>query len=189
MRAIVIAVLLAAMVLPAAAFEVFDLVPPAGRQYDPTWPPDGSQWHGIYPAGIYCTYGTQTGHDDQNGDGFIDPCENIQIDGVWKHVEWIGPTITIYQPPGRNTLMVEPIAAGRQTEYHVVYPPDAYCTIIDTDQPIEQVCQYIMVLNPPEYAGEWHVEEIGTNIHTNGGSPVDDSTWGKIKSFFRDLLE
>ena len=60
--------------------------------------------------------------------------------------------------------------------------------IVHTDQPIVQVCQYIQILEPPEYAGEWHVEEIDTNIHTNGGSPVEPNTWSKIKNFFSNLL-
>jgi hypothetical protein len=62
----------------------------------------------------------------------IDPCENIQIDGVWKHIEWIGPTITIYRPGEREALLVEPIEGSRQTQYHIIYPPEAFCVIIHT---------------------------------------------------------
>ena len=78
MRTFVIAVVLVAFVLPAGAFEIFELNVP-GRGYDPSWPPDGSTWHTIRPPALYCTDGVQTDHDDQNGDGVIDPCENIQI--------------------------------------------------------------------------------------------------------------
>ncbi len=187
MRTFVIAVVLAAFVLPAFAFEIYEYTPPT-RGYDPSWPPEGSPWHALYPPEIYCSNGVQTDHDDQNGDGMIDPCENIQIDGVWKHVEWIGPTITLVRQ-GREAVYVEPIASDRQNDYHVIYPPEAVCTIVHTDVPIVEVCQYVQIIDPPEFAGEWHVEEIETNIHTNGGSPVDDSTWGKIKSFFTQLFE
>ena len=40
----------------------------------------------------------------------------------------------------------------------------------------------------PELMGEWHVEKVATNIHTGPGSPVEPSTWGKIKSFFDKLF-
>jgi len=187
MRTFVIAVVLVAFVLPAGAFEVFELNVP-GRGYDPSWPPDGSPWHTIRPPEAYCTDVAQTDHDDQNGDGVIDPCENIQIDGVWKHIEWIGPTFTISRPGAREPILVEPIAGSRQIEYHIIFPPEAFCVIVHTDQPIVEVCQYVIILEPPEYAGEWHVDEIDTNIHTNGGSPVEQSTWSQIKSWFQNLI-
>jgi len=163
MRTFVIAVVLVAFALPAGAFEVFELNVP-GRGYDPSWPPDGSPWH------------------------TIDPCENIQIDGVWKHIEWIGPTFTISRPGAREPILVEPIDGARQTQYHIIFPPEAFCVIVHTDQPIVEVCQYVVILEPPEYAGEWHVEEIDTNIHTNGGSPVEQSTWSQIKGWFQNLI-
>jgi len=187
MRTFVMAVVLVAFVLPAGAFEVFELNAPA-RGYDPSWPPEGSTWHTIRPPEAYCTDGIQTDHDDQNGDGVIDPCENIQIDGVWKHVEWIGPTITIFRPGEREAILVEPIDGTRQTQYHIIFPPEAFCVIIHTNGPIGEVCTWIEVLEPPEYAGEWHVEEIDTNIHTNGGSPVEQSTWSQIKNWFENLI-
>jgi len=33
-----------------------------------------------------------------------------------------------------------------------------------------------------------HVEAIETNIRTNGGSPVEPTTWSQIKNFFKELL-
>ncbi|MCK4510908.1 hypothetical protein KAW64_04170 [bacterium] len=184
---IVAAVALVAFALPVSADEIFELVAPP-RGYDPTWPPDGSGWHGLYPPEIYCTNGVQTDHDDVDGDGNMSFCDNIQIDGVWKHIEWVGPTFTIVRMGEREPILVEPIEGSRQNLYHIIFPPEAFCVMIDTDQPIVEVCQYIVILEPPEFAGEWHVEEIDTNIHTNGGSPVEPSTWSKIKDFFGNLF-
>ncbi len=184
---IVAAVALVAFALPVSADEIFELAAP-GRGYDPTWPPDGSGWHTLYPPADYCTNVTQTNHDDVDGDGNMSFCDNIQMDGVWKHIEWVGPTFTIFRPGAREPMLVEPIAGSRQNQYHIIFPPEAFCVIIHTDQPIVEVCQYIVILEPPEFAGEWHVEEIDTNIHTNGGSPVEPSTWSKIKSFFGNLF-
>lgn len=192
MRALVMMFVLAALVLPAFAqdYEIFEYTPPT-RGYDPSWPPDGSPWHRIRPAADFCTFGTQTDHSDTDGDGQIDVCENVEIDGVWKHVEWVGPTISITRV-GRplETLLIEPVAVdGRQTEYHIIHPPELFCMGLTTNAPVQEPCSYVMVESPPEYVGEWHIEEVETNIHTTpGGSPVEQSTWGTIKDFFSGLF-
>jgi hypothetical protein len=197
MRTFAIAVLLVVFVLPAAAdFEVYEVSAPI-RTYDPTWPPDTSPWHGIHPGPIYCTISEQTDHDDSNGNGQIDACESIELDGIWRHIEWIGPTFTlapIPPDPGRPivTLRVEPfMGPGRPpapTEYHVVYPSESFCMVIVTNVPLEQECQIVYIESPPEYVGEWHVESIDTNIHVGTGSPVEPTTWGAIKEFFSKLF-
>ncbi len=194
MRAFVMAVALVALVLPASAeFEIWEYVPPVagdgGGRYDIPWPDDGvGQWHMQYP--IACTYGTQTDHDDTDGDGFVDPCENVEIDEVWKHVEWAGPTIYLWRAGAREQLIIEPIdEPGRQTQYHIISPLAAFCQYAAISGPILQPCDYVTVLSPPEYAGEWHVEEIRNNIHTNGGSPVELGTWSRIKAFIGGLFD
>ena len=182
------ALALVAFALPVSADEVFELTVPI-RGYDPTWPPDGSTWHTLHPPEFLCTNGVQTDHDDVDGDGQMSFCDNIQIDGIWKHIEWVGPTIRIRSlTPGRQDLLyVEPIdQPGRQYQYHEVSP--TYCNIIETTTPIEYVCQEVWVEFPPEDVGWWHVEAIETNIRTNGGSPVRASTWSQIKGWFRGLL-
>ena len=194
MRTLVIAIGLLALALPASAqFEIWEYIPPTpggARQFDVPWPDDDvGQWHQLHPAALACTYGTQTDHDDQDNDGLVDECENVEIDGVWKHIEWAGPTIYLWRPDTRESIIVEPIAGPeRQNEYHVISPPGAFCSIIDLPGPILQVCDTIIVLEG-EFAGEWHVEEIRDNIHTNGGSPVEQSTWSRVKEFFRGLFD
>jgi hypothetical protein len=178
-----------ALALPASADEVFELVQPI-RGYDPTWPPDGSTWHTLHPPDLFCTNGTQTDHDDVDGDGNMSFCDNIQIDGVWKHIEWVGPTIRLRSSqPGRQDLKwVEPVEpTGRQYQYHEVAP--VYCNLVETTEPIEYECQEVWIEFPPEDVGWWHVEAIETNIRTNGGSPVERSTWGQIKDWFRSLVD
>ena len=179
---------LVALAMPAGADEVFELMAPI-RGYDPTWPADGSSWHTLHPPELLCSNGVQTGHDDVDGDGNMSFCDNIEIDGIWKHIEWVGPTIRIRgTQPGRDVVKyIEPIEGpDRQYQYHEVSP--TYCNIIHTTEPIVSVCQIVWVEHPPEDVGEWHVEAIETNIRTNGGSPVDDSTWGKIKALFMRLV-
>lgn len=191
MRSCVIAIVALALVafaLPVSADEVFELTAPI-RGFDPTWPPDGSTWHTLHPPELLCANGVQTGHDDVDGDGQMGFCDNIQIDGVWKHIEWVGPTIRIrsLQPGRQDLLYIEPIGQpGRQFQYHEVSP--TYCNIITTTEPIEFVCQEVWVEFPPEDVGWWHVEAIETNIRTNGGSPVEPSTWSQIKDWFRELF-
>ncbi|MFH1689986.1 MAG: hypothetical protein ABIE42_07080 [Candidatus Eisenbacteria bacterium] len=192
MRAIVIVFVVAMMVLPASAeLRIRELVVPPGEsgggmRSNIPWSPDGSQWHNLYPPEVACTFQTQTDHDDSDGDGFIDECENIQIDGVWEHVEWAGPTIYLWRVGTREQLIVEPVGLpGSRTEYHVVSP--LYCALVELPATL-QVCDYVTILNPPEFAGEWHVEEIRDNVHTNGGTPVEPSTWGRIKGFFANLF-
>ena len=193
MRVIVMMFVLVALVLPAIAQdeEIYEYTPPA-RGYDPTWPPDGSQWHRIRPADAYCTFAPQTDHDDTDGDGQVDVCENVEIDGVWKHIEWVGPTVSMVSVGGERpvtTLLVEPVENGRQTEYHIIHPPELFCMGLTTNGPLLEPCSYVMVESPPELAGEYHILEVETNIHTTPGiNPVDESTWGKIKGFFKEMF-
>ncbi|MCK4409382.1 MAG: hypothetical protein KAW67_04820 [Candidatus Eisenbacteria sp.] len=191
MRAFVIVLVVAMLVLPATAeLKIRELVVPPGEggggmRSNIPWAPDGSQWHNLYPEEIACTVQTQTGHDDTDGDGFMDECENIQIDGVWEHIEWAGPTIYLWKADTREQLIVEPVGLpGSRTEYHVVSL--LYCALVDLPATL-QVCDYVTILSG-DFAGEWHVEEIRDNVHTNGGSPVEASTWSKIKSFFEGLF-
>lgn len=177
------AVMLVASALPVCADEVFELTAPI-RGYDPTWPPDGSSWHTLHPPELLCTDNVQTGHDDVDGDGQMSFCDNIQLDGVWKHIEWVGPTIRIrsLDPERQDEVYIEPVEMpGRQFVYHEVSP--TYCNIFETTEPITSVCQEVWVEFPPEDVGWWHVEAIETNIRTNGGSPVEPSTWGRIKAW------
>jgi len=181
-----------AIAVPAVGQEYYYEYAPIDRAYDPTWPADGEEWHQLFPN--YCIYDEQTDHDDANGDGYIDVCEHIWINGEQHHVEWIGPTYKLVaMRPSEDGRPVLPKYAeyagmedGRQHVYHEIYP--TFCNEFETEEPIEYECQEIYIFYPPEDAGWWHVEEINTNIRTVPQSPVEPGTWGKIKAWFRGII-
>jgi hypothetical protein len=192
--AIVLALLAtAALSVSAAGQEFYHEFATTGRPFDPTWPADGEEWHQLFPN--YCVLDEQTGHDDANGDGYIDVCEHIWFNGEQHHVEWIGPTYKLVYmgdlPDGRPVLprYAEDASppGSRQFLYHEVYPN--FCNEFETTEPIEFECQEVWVEYPPEDVGWWHVEEINTNIRTVPQSPVEEGTWGRIKAWFGRLLE
>ncbi|MFH1501787.1 MAG: hypothetical protein ABIG03_01940 [Candidatus Eisenbacteria bacterium] len=193
--AIAFAVLMvAAMVVPALAQDFYYEFPTPGRGYDPTWPTDGDTWHQLYPT--YCQYDTQTGHDDADGNGTMDVCEHIFFDGERHHIEWVGPTFRLVymgappegRPPVLDKFVEDAPLKDRQYSYHEIYP--VFCNIIETTEPITNECQEIWIEFPPEDVGWWHVQKIETNIRTvpDPVNPVEQSTWGKIKSWFGDLF-
>lgn len=159
--------------------------PGSGRPFDPTWPPDGSTWHELFPT--YCTVRTQGSHEDGNANGSIDVCEHLTLDGVRHHVDWIGPTIKLRGTGRQEDKYVEAASGnGRQFHYHEVYP--TFCKDIETAQPIDAVCQEVYITAPPEDVGWWHVEAIETNIISTPVTPVDEGTWSKVKTFFRKIF-
>jgi len=156
-----------------------------GVRADNAWPDDGSFWHTLHPASSFCQDVEQTGHDDANGDGMIDVCESVQLDGDWHHIDWIGPTYKLRSMDRQVDKYVEPLSE-RQHAYHEVYP--TFCNEVGTNEPITHVCQEVYIEFPPEDEGWWHVEDIRMNIRTTPESPVEPSTWTKIKRFFRDVF-
>jgi len=153
---------------------------------DNQWPDDGSVWHTLYPTERFCEDIEQTGHDDANGDDLIDVCESIQLAGDWYHVDWIGPTYKLRSMERQTEKYVEPVEPGRQFVYHEVYP--TFCNEVVTTEPISFVCQEVYIEFPPEDAGWWHVEDVKMNIRTTPESPVEASTWTRIKRFFSDMF-
>lgn len=161
---------------------------PPGRAVDPSWPPDGAGWHMLAPT--YCAGYTQTGHEDDNGDGEINACEHITLSGQRWHIKWVGPTYKMVRTAARaESMFVEPIVPGgeRQHTYHMVHP--VFCTIIETAEPIEYECQEVYITSPPEKVGWWHCKRIKLNIKCGPPmTPVDQSTWGKIKAWLGNLF-
>lgn len=191
MRAVVIAVALVALALPAAAqtVEIYHRTGMIDRPFDQAWPDDGLFWHQLQPSAQFCTWVEQTAHNDANGNGLIDVCESIQLGGAWRHIDWVGPTYTLQEAGSRRTIYAEYYDTMRQNHYEIVAPPEYEGWIITTNEPLDQECQYVTIEQPPGLQGEWHVVEICTNIHTGPGSPVEKNTWGKIKSFFEGLID
>jgi hypothetical protein len=151
-------------------------------------PPDGSQWHELYPA--FCTIRTQDAYED-NGDGVISPCDRFSLDGEGYHIEWVGPTYALVPcgAGGEPDFLepVEPQTGGDPTceiwrevwpdhgmEWHV----DDW---VDNGDGVLSVCDMV-------YIGGlcYHIENIGLNVNVRPDGPVDSDgeTWGRIKSRF-----
>ncbi len=204
LSACVLAVVLVATLAPEAFAQDqfhFELVlPQEGATRD--IPPDGSTWHELYPT--MCIMHSQTGYDD-NGDGFVSECDYIYIDGVRFHITWAGPTYVLETGPtedGRPPVQekfVEPTGFigpdGRNPIceiWHEVWPE--YCLewhVEDwEDNGDQQVtpCDWVLIWDGFGEPQQWHVVEVNQNIIAVPDSPVEESTWGRIKGFFSDLF-
>lgn len=179
--------LAAASAVPAAALE-YCFEYPSGV-FDPTWTPDArTEWHQVVP--VYCEWYEQTGHDDADCNGQIDPCEYIYFNDQRYHVDWIGPTYKLVsvEDPSEVRMVEDHEPGGKPFIYHEVYP--TFCNAIETDSPLVQACQEVQIIYPTEDCGTWHVAEVNTNIRaTPDMSPAQPSTWGKIKALFQRLRE
>ena len=200
LSACLLAVVLVATPAPdAQAQDVFhfELVPPGGAARD--IPPDGSSWHELYPT--FCAGHTQTGYED-NGDGFVSECDYIYIDGVRFHIIWSGPTYRLQSGPTEGDRpeferYMEPIGFGPQRNpiceiWHEVYPD--YCNEwhvedwADNGDGYVSPCDFVWIWSEIQGMEQFHVLEVNLNIVAVPDSPVEDSTWGKIKSFFSHIF-
>lgn len=184
MRYLVIAVVLGLLAAPAGA-QLYLELGGAPALYD--IPPDGSQWHELYPT--FCTVHIQDGYED-NGDAEVSICDVIIIGGTRYHVDWVGPTYDLERAQPRDEIFCEPtvltggIPIGEI--WHEVAP--TFCQewevldFIDSDLDGEvSVCDEVLL---PDGAW-WHVVDVRMDITvTEEPSPVEDSTWSKIKSIF-----
>jgi hypothetical protein len=153
-------------------------------------PPDCTSWRELYPS--FGAINHQEGYVD-NGDGVISACDFITFDGLEYHIEWVGPTYHLVQPGGRQEKYLEPRDIpphGRNPMcqmWHEVYPE--WCGEWHVDgweddgDGVVSVCDWVFIAD-----AMWHIEEIGLNIYAVPQSPVDGTTWGRIKSFLSDLF-
>ncbi len=183
MRYVVMALMFAALAIPAGAQMYLESGGPPIR-YDDSIPPNGSQWHELFPA--FCTPHLQNSYED-NGDGVVSVCDVIVIDGIRNHVDWAGPTYYLAGAEGQGERWIEPETGTGF--WHEVAPN--FCTVWelleweDTDQDgAISFCDMLLFSD-----GYWHVEDVRLDITvTEEPSPVEDSTWTKIKGFFADLF-
>jgi len=153
-------------------------------------PDTGSPWHELFPN--FCVMHNQTGYSD-NGDGVVSECDAIFLDGLMYHIDWAGPTYYLYNTETGDVKFLEPTSDDPGANpvgeiWHEVAP--AYCTeweIMgwdDNGNGVVDPCDIIVL------AGDtlWHIEEVRLDITVSPESPVEDSTWGQIKSFFRNLF-
>jgi len=164
-----------ALAVPAAGQYYMELQGP-GR--DP-WPADCSTWHELYPN--FCLIHHQDSYTD-NGDGVLSACDYIVLDGVSYHVDWVGPTYIMggtywepIDPPGGNPIC--------QT-WHQVHPQ--YCAYGHVDDWEDSdgtgdasVCDMVWIGGVA-----YHIDAVQLNIQISAGSPVERSTWGRVKGLF-----
>ncbi len=153
-------------------------------------PPNGSPWHELYPT--FCIVHTQMGYGD-NGDGVVSVCDAIFLeDGTICHIIWVGPTYFLYHLETGDVMFTEPTTddpGGDPTGeiWHEIAPH--FCDEWEIDawedngDGIVSVCDIVWIAGEP-----WHIEEVRLDITVVPGSPVEDSTWGQIKAFFKGLF-
>ncbi len=163
----------------------------------PGIPPNCATWHELYPA--FCVPHHQDSYDDADGNGELSPCDNIVLNGVNYHITWVGPTyhVTCSQSPGGPPLGTaifdsqNPNPEGNPLceIWHEVWPE--FCREIHIDSWIDNgngyldECDYVDT-NTPEGPIYYHIDKITCDIIVEPGPvSIEDSTWGKIKSFFR----
>ncbi len=169
-----------------------DLVPSDGKSVDNSVPPDCSTWHELYPA--YCTPHHQTGYDDDNGNGKIDVCEHIYLDGICYHIVWVGPTYFLSQATVDRIYEPEEEQSGGDPTcetWHEIYPD--YCFYHHVDGWEDNSGDPDGVLDECDNVFIdgiwWHIDRIGLDIIVvPDPTATDKSSWGKIKSLFRRVF-
>lgn len=183
MRICAIIAVIALLVVPVAAQRHIEFL--GSPILDPI-PPDCSDWHELHPN--FCYVDHQDGYED-NGDGVVSACDVIILGGVRYHIDWAGPTYWLVPVAGGDEHWVEPSepTGGDPTGeiWHEVYP--VFCQeweVVgweDNGDGVLSECDMVTLADGITY----HIAEIGLNIEvTEEPSPVEQSTWGKIKSMF-----
>lgn len=177
--------------LAVAILAVLAAAVPAGAQYYMEYqgtpfralPANCSTWHELYPS--FCLPHHQGGYSD-NGDGVVSACDNIVLDGITYHIDWAGPTYVLdyygtksyWEPVGHTG------ADPRCSTWHQVHPN--FCTAGHVDSWEDgdgsgtvTACDYVTVAGVV-----YHVQSVQLDIQISVTSPVDQASWGKIKSLF-----
>ena len=191
LRTIVALIGLVAVAVPAGAQTHFELM---GSPVQDVVPPDCSEWSELYP-----NFGAvhHQGSYEDDGDGLISVCDHITLGGVRYHIDWVGPTYEAFciytgsrfwfEPtdpdPGGNpeceTWASVPNYRDERPYWHVQEWQDNGDNIVS-------VCDVVWF---EDHEDGSHIENVGLNIvGTEVPDPVEDSTWSRIKTFFRDLL-
>jgi len=153
-------------------------------------PPDCSDWHELHPN--FCAVHHQDAYED-DGDGEVSVCDAIIIDGTRYHIDWVGPTYYLVETSTADVMFCEPTIPDPGDDptceiWHEVAPD--FCMEHHVDGWEDNGDQ---VLSPCDLVlidgSWWHVEEIRLDITVSEEpSPVEGSTWSKIKDFFRALF-
>ncbi len=178
---------LVAIAAPAGAQTYFELMASPTRD---VVPPDCSDWHELFPS--FCIIHHQDLYED-DGDGQVSVCDFITLSGVRYHIDWVGPTYWLIEITTQDEMWCEPTIpdpGGNPTceIWHEVAPDFCLEWHIDdwedNGDGVLSICDNVLISEK-----WWHIEEINLNITaTETPSPVEDSTWSRIKTFFQELF-
>jgi hypothetical protein len=192
LSAIVALIGLAAVALPSGAVTHFEL---SGSPVQDVVPPDCSDWIEISPN--FGAVHHQDSYED-DGDGLISVCDHITLNGTRYHIDWVGPTYETYRVYTGQRIWFEPLEVNpsgnpecetwrsvhswrdERPHWHVREWDDG-----DGDD-VVSVCDVVWFEDDNR---GFHIENVGLNIvGTEAPNPVEESTWSRIKEFFRNLL-
>lgn len=165
--------------------------------------PVGTRWHELWPN--YCTEPYEITDWKDNGDGYLSPCDTIDMtydpDGAEpvtkaEHVVEVTYTLELLwaAEPGEPHFwdwtvedQTDPLTEPVCTWWTEIYPVFGEKWHIqaweDNTNGVLDFCDFIV----DDYGGQWHVEGVHTDIVTEPvpGSPAEPSTWGKVKAIFK----
>lgn len=164
----------------------------------PAIPGNCSSWQELFP-----TVGTLYHQDDytDNGDGVVSACDIIKLNGTDYHIVWAGPTYwTTCMIPGvpPTTVVYEPTQPSTGGNpicetWHEIIPN--FCQQIhiddwqDNGDGVVSVCDMVYNITPTGAPASYHIDRIECDITVEPvTTPVEGSTWGQIKSLFRELF-
>ncbi len=189
-----------ALAAPAAAQPAPD---PQNLDHDfgmptppPQWPipPVGAAWHEMYPT--WCVQHVQGDYQD-NGDGVVSICDNIQLGGNWYHVDDVYPTYFfsgVAGPAGSGVAdpsIPNPPEGPVGDVWHILHGDDipfGYCdeVVIDGWEDSNgngtlDVCDNI------SFGGAWyHIDAVHCDITvTPNPTDVRKDSWGWLKNLFK----
>ncbi len=146
-------------------------------------PPTCSIWHEFYPHSGQVYH--QDDYVDNDGNGQLDRCDYIQLNGVWFHIVWTGPTYHLtcgifepFQPEypsGQNPTCETWVEVS--PNHGVLRHVDDW---VDGDgNGLVSVCDIVVIGGQ-----QCHIDEIGVNLRAIPGDPVptEQLNWGEVKT-------
>ncbi len=156
----------------------------------PAIPGTCTTWHELYPN--FCVDHHQVAFGD-NGDGVLSVCDCIQLDNMYLHVDWVGPTYVLEEVQTGGQTWWEPDQDPVHDPgnpicemWHQVAP--VFCGLGHVDDWLDEngdqvvsPCD-ILIIDGITY----HVFDVALNIQVSDSVPTpnEKSTWGKIKQVF-----
>jgi hypothetical protein len=148
-------------------------------------PPNCSDWQEFFPQSGQIHH--QDDYIDSDGNGELDRCDFIQLNGVWFHIEWTGPTYHLTCGIFEPFLPEYPSGQDPTCETWIeIWPENGTLWHVDgwldgDGDGLVSVCDIVVI------GGQTcHIDEIGVNIRAIPEDPVasEQLDWGEVKSQF-----